>query len=163
MHYILIVLDLNFKLKENEMITCIKRSKIVKKFLNLLFAVLIIIPIGCELDFIKNLYVFSDPDIINLNETYPLTIEPNGKNFFIFIAETESHTVTLTSLTTDVDIILFEYVPTDEYLDQIFLAVSDLIGTGDETIIETLSIGTEYLIIIEEMDGIIGDYNLQVR
>jgi hypothetical protein len=101
-------------------------------------------------------------ETLNLGENYTknISVDENGNGgiAYFFTAESGSHTISLTSLTLDVDMELFEYDPFDTVANiiynRIYLANSGNPDSADEEIIsDSLTSGAKYILYIHSSWG----------
>jgi len=138
------------------------------KFVNLFILLIILITSSCGfLKKAKNNDSATEAfKMISLNETFSDEIYANDNVRYIFTAEnTVMHSVSLTDLTADLDMALYEYFPSLPFLDQPLIKNLSTNGNYDEIIYADLTAGKQYIIFITNNDelGNTGSYNITIK
>ncbi len=78
--------------------------------------------------------------------SHTVTCKSKEGKYFVFKAVQNRYQITLTDLTYDMDLTLGEYNSSDQFEDQMVLAVSKTADIDNEEIIQTVEPGKKYLI-----------------
>ena len=100
---------------------------------------------------------------IALNTTYTKTIAALDTHRILFTAAGGAHTITLTNLTTDVDLEVYaDWVPLDDFFntDGIYSSWSE--GLEDEEVVADFASGGKFAIFVDECNDAKGKYTIRI-